>query len=161
WWVRRIYLILIMTVVGSMLLHNGLLFVKKLKAARRATARPVLRMTPAQRWQHFALLASFIALAITGFALKFPDSWIARLMGSNEPFRRWTHRIAGVVLLLAGAFHLVYIIATPAGRQLVKDFLPTWKDLKDIVGAARYLVGLTPAKPKVGRFGYAEKMEYW
>ena len=36
------------------------------------------------------------------------------------------------------------------------------KDLADVCGAtSRYLTGLSDEKPKIGRFGYAEKMEYW
>jgi formate dehydrogenase gamma subunit len=161
WWVRRVYLWLIFGVIGAMLLHNGLLFFKKLRAAYRANGRTVLRMNLSQRLQHFVLLVSFIVLAVTGFALKFPDSWIARALGSNEPFRRWTHRIAGVVLLLAGAYHVIYLLATRDGRKLAKDFFPTVKDLKDVVANARFLVGLNPKRPKFGRFGYAEKAEYW
>ena len=30
-------------------------------------------------------------------------------MGSNEMFRRWSHRIAGVVLLVVGAYHVIYL----------------------------------------------------
>jgi formate dehydrogenase gamma subunit len=161
WWVRKIYLILIVGVVGGMLLHNALLFYKKVAAHIRTTGRPVLRMSLAQRWQHAVLAVSFIVLAITGFALKFPDSWVATLMGSSEPFRRWAHRVAGVVLLLVGAYHIIYVLATRDGRKLVKDFFPTRKDLADVWGYARYLVGLGREKPKIGRFGYAEKMEYW
>jgi len=93
--------------------------------------------------------------------LKFPDSWVARLMGSNEPFRRWVHRIAGIALLAVGAFHLVYLLVTREGRKLVKDFFPRIKDVRDLIGFLRYLFGLSPAKPQVARFGYAEKMEYW
>jgi len=100
-------------------------------------------------------------LAITGFALKFPDSWVAALMGSSEPFRRWSHRGAGIVLLLVGAYHLVYLLRSKDGRQLVLDLFPVKKDLADVGTAVRYLTGLSPAKPKIGRFGYAEKMEYW
>ena len=82
-------------------------------------------------------------------------------MGSNEMFRRWSHRIAGVVLLVAGAYHIIYLLATREGRQLVKDLLPVRKDLKDVADNAQYLTGLSADKPKIGRFGYAEKMEYW
>ena len=161
WWVRRIYLALIFGVVGAMFVHNALLFVKKVAARSRTSARPVLRMSIAQRWQHFVLAASFVVLAITGFALKFPDSWLARMIGSSEPFRRWTHRAAGVVLLVVGAYHILYILSTKDGRRLVKDLFPVKKDLADVWGAMRYLVGLSQEKPKIGRFGYAEKMEYW
>jgi len=161
WWVRKIYLLLIIGVVGVMSVHNLLLFLKKVAAHLRSAGRPVLRMGRSQRWQHAVLASSFIVLAITGFALKFPDSWAALLMGSSEPFRRWAHRLAGVVLLGVGLYHLVYLFRTQEGRQLVKDLFPIKKDLADLVGMARYLVGLSPTKPSIGRFGYAEKLEYW
>jgi formate dehydrogenase gamma subunit len=161
WWVRRLYLWLIFGVIGSMLVHNGLLLIRKLRAAYRSPARTILRMNRSQRLQHLVLLVSFIVLAITGFALKFSDSWLARALGSNEPFRRWTHRIAGVLLLMAGAYHLIYLLVTKDGRRLSRDFFPTLKDLKDVVANGRFLIGLNPKKPKFGRFGYAEKAEYW
>src|SRR5205807_965129 len=81
--------------------------------------------------------------------------------GANEMFRRWSHRIAGVVLLLAGLYHLYYILIKKEGRQLVKDFVPVRKDLQDLAQSARYLTGLSSKKARIGRFGYAEKMEYW
>jgi len=161
WWVRRIYLGLIFAVVGAMLVHNVLLFHKKVAAHIAASGRPVLRMSLSHRWQHGVLAVSFIVLAITGFALKFPDSGLAHLMGSSEPVRRWIHRIAGVVLLLVGVYHLIHILATKQGRQLVKDLFPVRKDLADVWQGVRYLTGHSNEKPKIGRFGYAEKMEYW
>lgn len=160
-WVRRIYLILIFGTIGFMLVHNGLLYCKKLARLYRSQNRPLVRMNLAQRWQHFILLASFIILAVTGFALKFPDSWVARLLGSHEDFRRWSHRIAGIVMIGLGVYHILYLLFTKDGRQLLKDFLPVQKDAADFAGTTRYLVGLAGEKPKIGRFGYAEKMEYW
>jgi len=161
WWVRKVYLILIIGTIGGMFAHNFLLLVKKVKAHLRSKGRPIVRMNLAQRWQHAVLALSFIALAVTGFALKWPDSWLAKLMGSSEPFRRWSHRIAGVVLLLVGLYHLIYLVVSKDGRKLVIDFLPVKKDLADILGTVRWLVGLRKEKPQIGRFGYAEKMEYW
>ena len=161
WWVRKIYLILIIVTIGGMFAHNFLLLVKKVKAHLRSSGRPIQRMNLSQRWQHAVLALSFIALAVTGFALKFPDSWISKLMGSSEPFRSWSHRIAGVILMLVGVYHLIYLAVSKDGRKLVFDFLPVKKDLADIVGTARWLVGLRKEKPQIGRFGYAEKMEYW
>ena len=160
-WVRRIYLILIFGTVGGMLAHNLLLFHRKMAVRLRAVDRPVLRMDRTQRWQHGLLATSFIVLAITGFALKYPDSVIGHLLGSSEPLRRWAHRISGLVLLTVGAFHLIYIIKTPAGRRLVADLLPVCQDLRDFRDAAGYLLGWRKHKPRIGRFGYAEKMEYW
>ena len=160
-WVRRVYLFLIFATIGAMFAHNATLFVKKTAARLRRTERPVVRMTASQRWQHFGLAASFIVLAVTGFALKFPDSWLARAMGSSEPFRRWSHRLAGIVMLAVGAYHLIYLVRTPDGRKLVADLFPVKKDALDMWQAVRYLAGWEQHKPQIGRFGYAEKMEYW
>jgi formate dehydrogenase gamma subunit len=160
-WVRRVYLFLIFATIGAMLAHNGTLFIKKTAARLRMTERPVLRMTVSQRWQHFVLASSFIVLAVTGFALKFPDSWLAKLLGSNEPLRRWSHRVAGIVMLLVGTYHLIYLLSTRDGRKLVADLFPVKKDALDVWHAVLYLAGLKRHKPQIGRFGYAEKMEYW
>jgi formate dehydrogenase gamma subunit len=161
WWVRRVYLVLIVGTIGSMLVHNLLVFGKKVAARYRAADLSLLRMDRAQRRQHFVLATSFIILALTGFALKFPDSWVARALGSNEMFRRWSHRIAGVVLLVVGVYHLYYLMRKKEGRQLVRDLFPLVQDLKDIKQNLLYLLGLTRERPRLGRFGYAEKMEYW
>lgn len=160
WWVRRLYLGMIVAVIGAMAVHNAMLLGRKAAALQRRNERTLVRMDLSQRTQHLVLAVSFIALAWTGFALKFPDSWIAHSLGS-ESIRRWSHRIAGVVLLLAGAYHLGYIAATREGRRLVKDMFPTLKDAQDVAANARRLAGLGGERPKFGRFGYAEKMEYW
>ncbi len=161
YWVRRVYLVLIFGTIGFMLLHNGLLYLKKVLLRYRSLERPILRMDLGQRWQHLLLLTSFIVLAVTGFALKFPESWIGVLLGSNETFRRWIHRVAGVLMIGLGLYHVFYLLLTRQGRQLLKDLLPSKKDAADLAGSARYLAGLAPERPKIGRFGYSEKMEYW
>jgi len=144
-----------------MLIHNGLLLRRKLVSIQRSRPRTVIRMNLSQRIQHALLGMSFTALALSGFALRFPDSWISRLMGSSEPFRRTSHRVAAVVMLAVCAYHFYYICFTTEGRKLVRDFRPGLKDVKDVFTNLRYLVGLSGKKVPVGRFGYAEKMEYW
>jgi formate dehydrogenase gamma subunit len=161
WWVRRVYLLLIVAVIGAMLVHNVLIFVKKVRARYRGSVLTIVRMTFSQRIQHMILGVSFIVLALSGFALRFPDSWLAKSLGSSEPIRRWLHRIAGLVLLAVGAYHVIYLLATRDGRNLAKDLLPNTKDVKDVVTNARYLTGLSRLKAQFARFGYAEKMEYW
>jgi formate dehydrogenase gamma subunit len=161
WWVRKIYLAMIFTVVGLMAAHNALLFGRKAAARAQRQGATVLRMDRSQRAQHFVLAFSFIVLALTGFALKFPDSWIAVLLGSDEGIRRWGHRGAGIVLLLTGAYHVGYVLAARQGRSLIKDMMPNAQDVRDAAANARYLTGLAGTRPKFGRFGYPEKLEYW
>ncbi|HZT21739.1 MAG TPA: cytochrome b/b6 domain-containing protein, partial [Verrucomicrobiae bacterium] len=60
-----------------------------------------------------------------------------------------------------GLWHLIYLFTTRDGRQLLRDLLPVRKDLADVVVAVKYLCGLSRQRPQMGRFGYAEKIEYW
>ena len=160
-WVRRIYVLLIVVTIGVMLAHNGLLFIRKWIRLHRSEPRTIQRMNRQQRWQHFILLVSFILLAVTGFALKFPDSWVAHLLGGHEDFRRWSHRIAGLVMIALGFYHVGYVWFTKEGRKLLKDFLPEKKDVLDVVTNVHYLSGASPERAKLKRFGYPEKLEYW
>ena len=103
-----IYLVLILLVIGAMFLHNAIIWRSKAVARRRMQNPMMVRMTTNQRWQHLILLTSFIILVITGFALKFPDSWFAELLGMGERLRSIVHRVAGVVLISAGIYHVFY-----------------------------------------------------
>jgi formate dehydrogenase gamma subunit len=161
WWVRRIYLVLIFLTIGGMLLHNWLTFYRKVRDRYRQADHSVIRMDFSQRAQHMTLAVSFIILAITGFALRFPESWVSKALGSNEAFRSWTHRIAGVVMLLVGVYHLFYLISGREGRRFFRAMLPVRKDIKDLTTNAKYLTGLSQQKARIGRFGYSEKVEYW
>jgi formate dehydrogenase gamma subunit len=158
--VRWIYLPLIFLTIGGMLAHNVLAWRKKV-IARRRQPRTVVRLTRNQRMQHWLLLTSFIVLVLSGFALQYPDSWLAWLLGSSEFLRRIVHRAAAVVMLLVGGYHLSYLALSKDGRGWVKDMLPKLKDVKDIIANFSYYLGIKKAKPKVARFGYAEKAEYW
>ncbi|HKP47798.1 MAG TPA: cytochrome b/b6 domain-containing protein [Pyrinomonadaceae bacterium] len=158
--VRWIYLPLIILTIGGMLLHNLLVWRKKL-AARRRQLRSIVRLTFNQRVQHWFLLTSFIVLVLSGFALQYPDSLLAWLLGSNEHLRRLMHRAAAVVMLVVGIYHLGYLAWSREGRQWLRDMLPRLKDVRDLIGNFAYYLGTSAKKPKIARFGYAEKGEYW
>lgn len=160
-WIRKFYLVMILVVIGGMLLHNGIIWRRKTILRRREQQRFVQRMSRAQRMQHAALLISFIVLVLTGFALKFPDSWFANLLGMGERVRSITHRVAALVLIGAGVYHLAYILFFREGRRLVRDILPVPKDAADVWQTMRYYLGLSQQKPEYPRFTYAEKAEYW
>jgi len=160
-WVRWIYLPLILLVIGAMFLHNAIIWRSKAIARRRMLNPFMTRMTVNQRWQHLILLTSFIILVITGFALKFPDTWFAHTLGMGEHLRGIIHRIAGVVLIAAGFYHLFYLALSGDGRRLLCDLAPRPKDAFDAWGTMRYYLGLSAEKPRFGRFNYAEKAEYW
>jgi formate dehydrogenase gamma subunit len=158
--VRWIYLPLIVLVIGGMVIHNGLIWARKV-AARKREARSIVRLSFNQRAQHWLLLSSFIALVLSGFALQYPDSWLALMLGGSEYLRRIIHRIAAVIMLAVGVYHVAYLFLSKEGRLWLKDMLVRGKDFKDVIGNFGYYLGASKVKPRIARFGYAEKAEYW
>ncbi len=174
-WVSTIYILVIVLVVGGMFAHNLLDFLKKARIklmirrgvlpAKHVAPRLYLRMTRSERLQHASLVLSFVTLVLTGFALRFPDAWWVAPLRSISPgmfeLRGTLHRVAGVVLLLASVYHGAYVAFTVRGRRLIRDLWPRWQDAKDAIGVMTYNLGLSPVKPRLGRFSYIEKSEYW
>jgi cytochrome b subunit of formate dehydrogenase len=160
-WIRRFYLSMIFAVIGGMLLHNFVIWRAKLITRRKTEQHFVVRMAARFRWQHATLLTSFFVLVLTGFALKFPDSWFAAMLALNEHLRGVLHRIAAVVLIAVSLYHLFDVALTRQGRRLVRDLFPTLDDARGAFQNLCYYLGLTRTKPEFARFNYAEKAEYW
>ncbi len=160
-WIRRFYLTMIFVVIGGMLAHNFVIWRAKALARRKVERDFVTRMPRRYRWQHAALFTSFMVLVLTGFALKFPDSWFAVMLAMGEHLRRVLHRIAAVVLIGVSIYHLFDIALTRDGRKLAHDLFPTLDDVRTAWQNVCYYLGLTSRKPEFARFNYAEKAEYW
>ncbi len=160
-WIRRFYLSMIVVVIGGMLLHNFIIWRFKALERRKREQRMVTRMEARFRWQHATLLISFMILVITGFALKFPESWYASMLGLSEKVRGVLHRIAAVVLISVSVYHLIDLAITRKGRRLVIDLFPTFDDVRGAKENILYYLGLSSNKPTFKRFNYAEKAEYW
>ncbi|MCK7523589.1 MAG: hypothetical protein MZV64_41100 [Ignavibacteriales bacterium] len=89
YWIATMYIGLIVMVIGGMFVHNVLDFCKKARIKKIETARLhieseehghslYLRMTLGERIQHATMAISFMILVITGFMLRYPDSWWVR-----------------------------------------------------------------------------------
>jgi formate dehydrogenase gamma subunit len=159
--VTRFYIAMILLVIGGMFLHNAIIWRSKAIARRKAQHRTVLRLTRNQRWQHGLLMLAFTVLVVTGFALKYPDSWFAAIFGMGEKLRGIVHRFAGVALIVLCIYHIIYAAVTRDGRKWVRHMAPGPKDAFDAWGTMLYYLGLSREKPKFGHFNYAEKAEYW
>ena len=190
---RRMYLLLILLSVGGALAHNGLDLNRRLldrRQARRREGAPAtqipgeptyLRFTRLERAQHWLLAASFITLALTGFALKL--GWRPAWIGGEawETGRAMAHRAAAVVFIALAAFHVGWLAIAPRGRAFLRAILPrlrrpldvvcaagccmrlgppSTQDWRDMLRALRYDLGLARERPRFDRFGYVEKMEY-
>ena len=175
YWIAALYISLIILVIGGMFIHNLFDFIKKAKIKKLKQMGMLvhekqghslyLRMSVNERIQHSLFGLTFIILAITGFMLQFPDSWwvthIRDLSENVFQFRSLLHRIAAVVMILVSLYHIYYISFTERGKQLFKDILPKRQDLYDAIGVAKFNLGFSKTKPKLDRFSYVEKAEYW
>jgi cytochrome b subunit of formate dehydrogenase len=165
-WIRWMYLVLIPATLGFMLLHNLLDLLNKLvrRRPRLESSEVALRMNLWFRIAHWGIMASFPTLVVTGFALKYPDSWWARpllLWESNAGVRGGLHRTAAMVMIASTVFHFVHLGMKKRDRSFLWAMIPTIKDATDLLAVFRYNLGLTKQEPKFAKFNYAEKMEYW
>lgn len=173
YYIRLAYISLIIMIIGGMVLHNGLDFIKKIRARWKGLELPhpvgadeatFVRLTLNERIQHVLLFTSFTILVITGFALVFPESWWARPIFAFEKgfaFRGFLHRLAAVVNIGLAIYHLYYLAFVKRGRDQIKALLPKFKDIQDLLQMFRYYLGLSNEKAQFDRYGYAEKAEYW
>jgi cytochrome b subunit of formate dehydrogenase len=181
-YIRNFYILLIVATISGMSVHNGLDFLKKLRreflrrgggvaaiesgeynAPPRGPQGWIERMTLSERWQHALMASSFVVLVYTGFALKFPDTWLFSWLVALErgyAWRSWIHRGAAVVMVLACLWHLVYL-PTRRGRAHLSAMRPRYEDAKEFALNVAYLFGLRAEPPRFDRFSYIEKAEYW
>lgn len=116
------------------------------------------------RIEHMLLLISFTILCLTGLPQKFPFSPVSQglisLLGGIETVR-YIHRWAAVVLILGSVYHLL----TSAYRLFVKRedmrMLPELKDGYDLRDTVAYNLGFIDEPPKMHKFNFGEKFEYW
>jgi len=164
--VTVLYIALIILVIGSMLIHNFLDFIPKIREyyRRHKEEGRYLRFTRNERMQHLVLGISFIFLAYTGFALRHPNAWWAlpfQVLSIGFDLRGLIHRAMAVVFCGLSLYHLWWLFRTRRGRGQLISLLPRMRDLTELIHMTKYNLGLLKHKPKHARYNYIEKMEYW
>ena len=128
------------------------------------SGRKFVRMTKSQRIQHVILFVSTTLLILTGFMLQ-ADMWLIELFGDYGEIvfdiRSWLHRASGVIVSAVCIYHLIYVITTKEGKSWVSDMLPRIRDAVDAYQNVMFMIGFRKQKPKLDRFMYLEKLEYW
>jgi formate dehydrogenase gamma subunit len=164
--IRVTYIWLIVVVIGGMVLHNLVIWLKYARAKWRALKLQKTIQRFDRQWviQHVAIIISFSILVITGFALKFPQAQWAKLLtslGLTEWLRGTIHRIAAVVMLAAGLYHLGYLAFARNAKGELKALLPGINDVREFIANMKFHLGLSKERANFGRYGYVEKAEYW
>jgi len=165
YYITLIYISLIVGVIGIMFLHNLIIFIKYIKYKKKEEKQYyIIRFRPLEIYQHAILMISFTLLAISGFALKFPDAWWVKWfesIGIDEEVRRLIHRISAVFMILVCIFHVFYIALFRRGRHLLNQIMFRRRDIGEVLQTVKYYLGLTHHKPDYEEFDYTEKAEYW
>ena len=150
------YILLIITVIGSMVVHNALDFRRRridLRAQRLAdkpaepTSRPksYLRFTIVERLQHWILTGSFIVLVWTGLALKFAWAMPFVSADNSETVRALVHRGAATLFMALAVFHLGYLLLSARGRSMGRSMLPKLRTGRDALCAMGCCMRLGPS----------------
>ncbi len=166
--VQDVYIIIIILSVGGMFLFNFIIWLsairKKIRIQRKQ--KNVRRINRFERIVHIILFTTFIILSVTGFALKFPESWWAKWLfsiGITEVVRAILHRICGVLMTLDIIVLGFYMVLFKRGRGFLWEILPKKRDIADafktIVFFLKGAKGNHP--PKYAVFNFGEKFEFW
>ena len=165
-WVRNIYILAIVLIIGGMIAHNLIIFWRYIVEKHRANkAQPTVeRFTAGMVFQHMVLTIAFITLVVTGFALKYPDAWWVKILnvaGIYEDTRGVIHRIAAVFLMYISIHHAVFLLFTRRGKSELKAFMPVKNDVSNLKQNLMYFLGRSKERPRFDQYDYTEKGEYW
>ncbi|GAB4427097.1 MAG: hypothetical protein Kow0031_07050 [Anaerolineae bacterium] len=122
------------------------------------------RFSLAQRLEHWLLVATFVVLALTGLsqsysAHRWAESLILWLGGIEQV--RLIHRVAATALMVQLIYHAVTVAYRVWVRRVSLTMLPGWADVANMLDVIGYNLGRLPARPKLPRYTFEEKLEYW
>jgi cytochrome b subunit of formate dehydrogenase len=165
-WIRNIYILAIILIIGSMMGHNLVILSRFIiEKHRQNKGEPTVeRFSGGMVYQHLMVTASFILLVVTGFALRYPDQWWAKLLnavGIDEGPRGVIHRIAALLLVYISVHHALFLLFTRRGKVELRALMPNMQDAKDIFLNLKYYLGKSDVRPRFDRYDYTEKAEYW
>ena len=123
-----------------------------------------LRFSLFQRFEHWLLTLSFTILAITGLPQRYPLSgWsetVINGLGGLEAVRI-IHRVSAIVMVILFFLHIVEVGYKMYVKRYRPSMLPGIKDATDALGYIGHSWGVVKEGPKMPRYNFAEKAEYW
>lgn len=126
--------------------------------------KAIVRFSIWERIEHLVLVLSFTLLSVTGLPQKFAlnpiSQWIISVFGGIEGIRV-VHHIAAAVFLLEAVYHLVMVGYKLYVQRKEATMIPGIKDAKDAAHWFGYNIGIKADKPKMPRYNFTEKAEYW
>ncbi len=126
--------------------------------------KPIIRFSLFERVEHLVLVISFTLLGVTGlpqkYALNAISQAVIQFFGGIESIRT-VHHIAAAVFLLEAVYHAVIVGYKIFVQRKEASMLPGIKDATDAVQWFGFNIGLKQNAPKMPRYNFMEKLEYW
>lgn len=122
------------------------------------------RFTRAQRIEHWVMTFSFVMLIITGLPQRYAEAaWADGIIGGMGGIEtvRIIHRVAAVVFMIVMIYHFVAVAYKLFVLRVRPTMVLSLGDAKDLFDSLRYYLGMRPRPPKLPRYNFAEKIEYW
>jgi len=117
-----------------------------------------------ERIEHLVLIISFTTLALTGLPQKYAlapiSQFFIRLLGGIETIRV-IHHIAAIVFVVEAVYHLVVVGYKIFVQRKSASMLPGIKDGKDAIQWLGRNLGIVKEGPRMPRYNFMEKAEYW
>jgi len=165
--VRLIYIGLIAAIIGGMIVHNTLVMARKAAVKFKQELggeNTYRRFTTGMTIGHLVLTVAFIALALSGFALRYPETWWAQWLFHGETglaARGIVHRVAALVLVGVALCNAFFLLGTKVGRRELGYLMMRFRDVRDLFFNMGYVIGIVKTPPRFDRYSYIEKFEYW
>lgn len=122
------------------------------------------RFPLSRRIEHILLLSTFILLAATGLPQKYPFSplsvFVTQTLGGIENLYK-IHHVCTVIVMFAVTYHLLTIAYQVFVLRSKWSMMLYPQDMKDGLQALLYNLGFAKSPPKMGRYTFEEKFEYW
>lgn len=131
--------------------------------------RRIRRFTPTQRIFHLGLILTFLTQGATGLARMYIETSfgkrLAWIFGGFEASLT-VHKVVGIFMICGFIIHIIYLLGSVRWREFPgslftsESLIPRPKDIKEFLQHGGWFFGLAKA-PKVDRWGYWEKFDYW
>lgn len=118
------------------------------------TGRKVERFTPFERFMHWTLAFSFVALAVSGIVMMFGKFFLLPLIGASL-FGWFTYALKTIHNFVGPIFALSLVVVL---LTFVRDNLPSRQDLTWLARGGGMFGG---AETPSGRFNAGEKLWFW
>src|SRR6185503_4480443 len=122
------------------------------------------RFPLARRIEHWILVLSFVTLAGIGLPQKYSNSpvsvFIVRALGGVENLYD-IHHFMSVIVMLVVIYHLLTIAYHVFVLRSKWSMMISLQDVKDALQVLLYNLRIAKSPPKMGRYTFDEKFEYW